>query len=227
MRILLLFMCMIPVCALGSISSSSASFVIAFSGEKTTAVSLEKDADYVSVSVEIQSSQKDPIEQIKEIKLAKNAIINKAKETEEIEIHEGPISLSATPEKFSFAVSSGYYRGQSSTTQLNIMTKLDEKIDIYDCAIRIRHFLDSVKLPSKAELSLGKIQLTVKNPEQYRAEILKKIGEDVEFVKSSIGHNGKVTISGLEQPVLVRQVDDRKVELFINYSMTIEVSESR
>ncbi len=36
--------------------------------------------------------------------------------------------------------------------------------------------------------------------------------------------SGKVNITGLEQPVLVRQVDDRKVELCINYSMTMELS---
>jgi hypothetical protein len=220
-------MSIISVTALASISSSSASFVIAFSGEKTTAIVLEKDADYVSVSVEIQSKQKDPIAQIKEIKQVKTVMIDKAKNLKNIEINKGPISLSASPEKFSLAVSSGYYRGQSSTTQLNIMTPLDEKSDIYDCAIRIRQFLDSVNLPSKAELTLGKIQLTVKSPEQYRAEILKKIGDDVEFVKSSIEHNGEVEISGLQQPVLVRQVDDRRVELFINYSMTIKVPESR
>ncbi|MHC4929363.1 MAG: hypothetical protein ACYTFU_06755 [Planctomycetota bacterium] len=227
MRLPLFIMSIISVTALASISSSSASFVIAFSGEKTTAIVLEKDADYVSVSVEIQSKQKDPIAQIKEIKQVKTVMIDKAKNLKNIEINKGPISLSASPEKFSLAVSSGYYRGQSSTTQLNIMTPLDEKSDIYDCAIRIRQFLDSVNLPSKAELTLGKIQLTVKSPEQYRAEILKKIGDDVEFVKSSIEHNGEVEISGLQQPVLVRQVDDRRVELFINYSMTIKVPESR
>jgi hypothetical protein len=96
-------MSIISVTALASISSSSASFVIAFSGEKTTAIVLEKDADYVSVSVEIQSKQKDPIAQIKEIKQVKTVMIDKAKNLKNIEINKGPISLSASPEKFSLA----------------------------------------------------------------------------------------------------------------------------
>ncbi|MCI0498851.1 MAG: hypothetical protein L0Y36_04095 [Planctomycetales bacterium] len=226
MRASLLF-CMISVTVFAGISSSSSFYVIAFSGEKTTAISLEKDADYASISVEILSDQKDPAVQFKEIKQIQELILNKAKEQQDIEIHKGPILLSATPAKTGFAISSGYYRTQSSAAQLHILAKLDEKSDIYDCAIRIKGFLDSITLPSKVKLELGQIQLAVKNPEEYRSAILKKIGDDVEFVKTAIGHNGKITLSGLEQPVLVRQVDDRKVELFINYSMAVELSESR
>jgi len=227
MRASLLFIFVVPVMTLASISSSTSNFVIAFSGEKTTAVSLEKEADYVSIAVEIQSEQKDPVEQINEIREIQGSIIEKANEQEQIEIHKGPISLSASPVKSGFAVSSGYYRSKTSTAQIHILARLDAKNDIYDCAIQIRRFLDSVKLPSKAKFSLGEIQLTVKNPEQYRAEILKKIGEDAEFVKSALGFNGTILLAGLDQPVLVRQVDDRKVELFIDYSMSIELSGSR
>lgn len=226
MKITLLLICIIPVTVYAGISSGSSYFVIAYSGEKTTAVFLEKDADYVSISVEIQSDQKDPIIQFKEIKQVQDLIIIKAKDRTDIEIHKGPISLSAIPDKSGIAISSGSYGTQSSTAQLHILANLDEKSDIYDCAIRIKAFLDAIVFPTKAKLELGHIQLAVKNPEAHRQDILKKIAQDIEFVKSSIEHNGKITISGLEQPVLVRQANDRQVELFINYSMSIELSES-
>jgi hypothetical protein len=53
--------------------------------------------------------------------------------------------------------------------------------------------------------------------------LLKKISEDVAFLKTAIGKKGKAFIKGLERPVLVRQVDDRNVEVFIHYELTIEM----
>ena len=207
------------------LSSSSSFFVVAYSGEKGSSVSLERNADYASMAVEIRSDQKDPAVQFKEIKQIQNQIVSKAGEQKDIEIHKGPILLSAEPAKTNFAISSGYYRTASSTAQLHVLTKLGEDEDIYDCAMRIKGFLDTISLPSKAKVELEQIRLVVRNPEDYRRALLKKIGEDVEVVKESIGYNGKITISELQRPVLVRQVSDRKVELFINYSMAIELAE--
>jgi len=225
MRYVMVLFCIISMSVYAGLSSSSSFFVVAYSGEKNTSVSLERDADYASIAIEIRSDQKDPAIQFQEIKQIQEQIISKAGEQKDIEIHKGPILLSAEPAKTSFAISSGYYRNPSSTAQLHVLAKLGEKEDIYDCAIRIKGFLDAIKLPSRTKFELGQIQLVVKNPEAYRRVILKQIGEDVQVVKESIGYNGKITISGLQQPVLVRQVSDRKVELFINYSMAIELAE--
>jgi hypothetical protein len=215
------------ICAMTTVSLYAGSgpyYVFAFSGSKSTAVSLEKDADYVSMSLTVQSNQKEPNARFAEIKQAQNLILGKAKNQDGIIIHKGPISLSPKPmSKFS-SISSFSYSHSSSTAQLHVMAKLDDRSDVYACASQIRRFLDSIKMPGKSHHSLGQIQLAIANPEQYRQEILTRISKDVEFVKSTVQTSGKVTITGLEQPVLVRQVDDRKVELFINYSMTMELS---
>ncbi len=225
MRITLLLTVLSCVVATSVFAGSQSYYVIAFSGSKSTAVSLKKDADYVSMSLTIQSKQKKPNARFTEIKQAQNLILSKAKDHAGIVIHKGPISLSPKPmSQKSFLSSSSY--SQSSTAQFHVLAKFDEKTDVYDCATRIRRFIDSIKMPGKSYHSLGQIQLALANPEQYREEILTRISKDVDFVKSIMQATGKVsiTITGLEHPVLVRQVDDRKVELFINYSMTMELS---
>lgn len=227
MRVLLLSLCAVSAASFASLTSASSLYVIAYSGEKTAAVSVEKDADYASIAVEIRSDQKEPAAQYAEIKQIEEQIISKAGDRNDVEIHRGPITLSAEPIKTSLAVSSGWYQTKSSTTRLHILVKFDEKSTIYDCALRIRSFLASIKLPAKAEFELGPIQLAVKDPQQHRSHILKKIGEDVQSVKESVGVNGKVVLTGLQQPVMVRQLDDRKVELFINYTMSLELPESK
>ncbi len=198
-------------------AESKSYYVFAFSGSKSTAVSLEKDADYVAMSLTVQSSQKEPNARFAEIKQAQSLIIAKAKDQPGIVIHKGPISLSPQP----MSKLSSY--SQSSTAQLHVMTRLDHKSDVYTCASRVRQFLDSITMPGKSEHSLGQIQLAIDNPEQYRQELLKKILADVAFVKKTMRTSGTVSITGLEQPVLARQANDQKVELFINYSMMMEL----
>jgi len=211
------------VIATPAFAGSEPYFVIAFPGPKITAVSLVKDADYVSMSLTIQSNQKKPSVRFAEIKEAQNLILDKAKAQPGIIVHKGPISLSPEP-RSGISSYSSYSYPPTSTAQFHILAKLDKKTDVYACATRIRRFLDSVKMPGKSYHSLGQIQLTIKNPEQYRRDILMRISKDVDFVKSIMQTTGKISITGLEHPVLVRQVDDRKVELFINYSMTMELS---
>ncbi len=100
--------------------------------------------------------------------------------------------------------------------------KKDE--DVYESAIRVRQFIETIEMPGKSTHALGQLQLAVDDPERYRKELLENISKDVAFLKSTIGTKGKAFIKGLERPVLVRQVDDRNVELFIHYELTIEMS---
>jgi hypothetical protein len=95
---------------------------------------------------------------------------------------------------------------------------------VYESAIRVRQFIATIEMPGKSTHALGQLQLAVDNPEQYRKELMEKISQDVAFVKTAIRAKGKAFIKGLERPVLVRQLDDRNVELFINYELTIEMS---
>ena len=65
--------------------------------------------------------------------------------------------------------------------------------------------------------------MAVADPEQQRPKLLKMIAEDVHRTREAMGGKGNVSIGGLQGPVLVRQADDRNVELFINYWMTVEM----
>ncbi len=195
-------------------------FVIAFSDEKSAAVSLSKRADYLSMPLNISSKEKDPNTRFAEIRQAQDLFFDRAKKTPDIIIHKGPITLSPKP----LSKLSSYSYGRSSEAQFHILAKFKENEDVYDCESSIRKIITSIKMPGRSNLSPGQIQLTVMNPEQYRKELLEKISQDVAFVKSTIGAEGKAIIKGLDRPVLVRQIDDKNVELFINYELTIEMS---
>ena len=61
----------------------------------------------------------------------------------------------------------------------------------------------------------------MENPEQYRAKLLGLIAQEITKARETLSGRGSVKLEGLESPVMVRQADDRNVELFLNYSFSI------
>ena len=53
-------------------------------------------------------------------------------------------------------------------------------------------------------------------------QILKRIKEEITQVKDIFEPNGKMSVTGLENPVTVGQADDQNVELYIEYTLLIE-----
>lgn len=219
MKKMLLLTALIPLLASQTFAGSDTNFVIAFTGAKSTATSLIKKADYLSVPLTISSKQKDPSKRFSEIRKAQDLIVSQALNHPDLLVHKGAITLSPRPtSKLS------YSSGGSSKARFHLLTKMKKDEDVYESAIRVRQFIAAIELPGKSTHAIGQLQLAVDNPERYRKELLEKISKDVAFIKSSIGTKGKAFIKGLERPVLVRQVDDRNVELFIHYELTIEMS---
>ena len=55
----------------------------------------------------------------------------------------------------------------------------------------------------------------------YRAKFVGQIAQEIKKTREAISSSGSVKVEGLESPVMVRQADDRNVELFLNYSLSI------
>ena len=203
-------------------AGSSSLLVIAFSDRQYVSTVLRRQADYVAMPVSISSDQRDPIQRFAEIRDAKRLIQKKAEGNPDIVIHSGPVTLSAKPiSKLSYISS---YSGGSSEADLHILVPFKGKNrDVFSCASMIRTFLNDITMPGKANIQLGSIQLAADNPEQYRTVLLQMISEDVAQTKEKMNTDGKVQVSGLESPVLVRQSDDENVDLFINYQLSVEM----
>ena len=87
----------ISLLASQSFAGSSTNFVIAFTGAKSTATSLLKKADYLSVPLTISSKQKDPSERFSEIRKAQDLILSQALKYPDLFVNKGTISLSPRP----------------------------------------------------------------------------------------------------------------------------------
>lgn len=191
--------------------------VIAYgSGDVPVNSSIDVEAEYVAISVSISSDEKYPAERAKLINKLQSAIKSETSKTDDIDYQQGVVSLSPR-EKSSFSFSKSY--GRSSGSSFYLLSKLSKGKDVFAATQDIYKLIESVKKPDDTSISLGNTTLAISSPDKYRTELLRKIKSEVESTKKEIGTSFKVTITGLENPVIVRQKNDKQVTLFIDYRL--------
>lgn len=207
--------------AFGS-SGISPIHIVAIRDAKPVSVSLVRPADFVAIPVSIGSEQKEPAQRFDDIRAAKRLIQETAKQNKRITIKDGPLSLSARPSsKMSFISSYSSFE-QTSAANLTIMIPLDPQApDVFAAAGEITRFVSGIKFGEKTQCNLGQVQMAVTDPEQYRASLLQLIAQDIRKTKELMASKGTIAVEGMQSPVIVRQMDETKVELFLNYSAVL------
>ena len=200
--------------------SSGRTVVLAVPAPRSVATVLVMPADFVSVPINVTSDQKNTALAYDESRQAVEMIREKVKENGKFRASTGVISLSE--HKSSFGISSGAWSQPAARAQIYLLVPLTkDRDDIFAAGVEAARFIETLRLPGKAKFELGKLQLAVENPEQHRSKLLEMIAQEIKKTREALGTQGSVKIEGLESPVLVRQADDRQVELFLNYSLSI------
>ncbi len=206
-----------------STASAGEKHILVFATEhdnsRQSAVSLVQRADYASMTVTISSDEKEPADQFQELGLARQAIAQEAKKNPQIILHTGPVFLSTEAKSSMMKVSS--YGG--STAVVHLLYSLAENKDVFQAARELSSLAKNMKASGKASYRYSTIKLVVDSPEKYRSKLLQLIFEDLKQARLQAKKSGKVVITGLENPVVIRQTNDIDVELFINYSASMEL----
>ena len=208
--------------ALASISSGSGGpvVVVAVPASRTVAVALAIPADFVSVPIKVISEQKNSALAYEESRQAIEMISHRAKENGQFRASTGVASLSQ--HKSAFGISSGSWSQPAAAADIHLLVPLSKERDnIFAAGAEATRFVEALRLPGKARCEVGRLQLAVENPEQYRAKLLGLIAQEITKARETLSGRWSVKLEGLESPVMVRQADDRNVELFLNYSFSI------
>lgn len=191
--------------------------VIAYgSGDVPVNSSIDVEAEYVAMSVSLSSDAKYASERAKLIERLQDSIRSAASKSENTEYRQGVISLSPK-EKSSFSISNSY--GRNTGSKFYLLSKLGNDKDIYLATQDIYKFIHRIKRPEDTSLNLGNTSLAISEPSKYRNQLLEKIKSEIKAAKEVLGPSYKVSISGLENPVIVRQKNDSIVTLFIDYQV--------
>jgi hypothetical protein len=180
------------------------------------AVSITQPADYLCAAVEISSSEKDATTSAEGVKRTLATLAAEIAKVPVLELHRGAVLVSPEYGKGSYSS-----RSPMVSARVFVLLRLDPtKTNPLDGTALIRRIVARVKPEPGAALTVESIGLAVDSPESRRAELIKRIGVEAAAMRAAFD-GATVTVSGLESPVLVRQVDDTRVELFIGYELGV------
>jgi hypothetical protein len=70
-------------------------------------------------------------------------------------------------------------------------------------------------------MELGDLELSVVDPEQYRADLLTQIAQDGQKTSAALGDRYAAQLSGLERRVAWQRTGDLDLTLFIPYKLDV------
>ena len=201
-----------------SLNAGYSRIVIAYStGDVPVNSFIDLEADYVAIPVSIYSDTKNTINRLKLIHKLQSDIKAAADKKENIEFSQGIISLSPK-DKSTFSSIKSY--GPRGSANFYLFGRLKNGKDVYAITQDIYSFVHAIQKPKDTTINLGNTSLGISSPEKYRTKLLELLKTDIEEIKQTIGSDYSVTISGLNNPVLVRQKNDKEVSVFIDYRLS-------
>ena len=142
-----------------------------------------------------------------------------AQKTPGIRLEERELQLRGNaPRRTLFSSKSG---NSTSISTVLLVADFDEKASLFETVRAMRNTASSVKPVGVTKITDNTVGFLVKNPDQYRREILRNIFEDLEYLKKGLGPAFEVLPSGLNNSVRVRPCSEKEVELWIDYSFSI------
>jgi hypothetical protein len=210
---------------------------IPFPTQRATAIALVQPADYLCATVTLSSRAKDPARQAEEIRETSRQLSAAVSKSPLLQIHEGTLRFyggggagfdsSYTSRLLSLpssAFSSSSGGSPLFSSSVRVLYKLDgSQNDTFQAATALRKLVDTLATSNPTSVHISSLTLAVEAPERQRERLLSLIRESAEAMKKTF-HADTVTIGGLDGPVLVRQVDDASVELFIDYTLSVSAS---
>ncbi|MDF1526002.1 MAG: hypothetical protein RRA15_03765 [bacterium] len=188
--------------------------------DKPVAVMYKMRADYIAQTVTITSNERDFSAKLKGIKEGKKHLIEYIERKKQVILYEEPAYLYPGSE----GLFKGSYGGSEPQAQVQLLLPIVNNNDnIFSGGIELAELLRALDPLAKTRFQSFAVRLAVEDPEKLRGKVLEMISADVKAAKERMKGAGKITISGLEGPVKVNQVDDINVELFIEYRVSLEI----
>lgn len=212
---LLLFSLM--VAGLRAQSSASLALVGGPLTERRNAVGLEVPAEALTFQVQILSATDDWEVRLSEVESARE-MLRALAEKQGFRL----VALQAV------RLDQGYGKVFSSSGRSEIEVKssvllvapLDARADLVELMRRARVLLTRSSLPKGVKLTLGEVRLGLEDVERHRASLLKKIREHIDLTSSALGPLTDIEVTGLDEPLALRPVGERGVELSLPLKVT-------
>lgn len=200
--------------------NNSATLALAFDPPHgAPAVSIVQPADYLCAIVSIRSTAKDTERQAVAVQEAVRRLTTAIQRSSTFQLHQGPARFFGGGNNSASLFSKSSYNPQSLQTSLRVLCPLTPDADFFETIRQVSQFVASISVPGDAEVKIVSATLAVASAEQQRDRLMQMIREQIATTRTQLGAN-VVTVTGLDSPVLVRQLDNLSVELFLDYQLS-------
>jgi hypothetical protein len=183
------------------------------------AVSIIKRADAVAVQFVLSHKADKQEVRNQELYASVTAIEAAVKNLPGVRMEQREVRFTGGDRKF-FSMT----KGTSTVSFVNILLLADlpAGVRVVDRVKQVHDILASTKLVGQTKYSDGSVGLYIKNPDQYRREILQKIFDDIEYLRKGFGETFEVQPSGLNRKVNLRVAGEGELELWIEYNFSFK-----
>ena len=200
--------------------SNSASLSLAFEPQHgTPAVSIVQPADYLCAIVSVRSTAKDPERQAATVQETVRRLTTAVQRSSTLQLHQGPARMFGGPSGSGALFSKPSYTPGSLQTNLRVLSPLTPDAEIFEVIRQVSQAIARIEVPNDAEVRIISTTLAVAAAEQQRDRLMQLIREQIAKTREQLGAN-VLTVTGLDSPVLVRQLDHLSVELYLDYQLS-------
>jgi hypothetical protein len=184
-------------------------------------VSIIKRAESLAVQFVLMNNESDPVRRNKELDECIAAISKAVAAQAGMSMEQREIRFASAQSKFTSFSFGRSNSNERSFANLVIFSELPQGNPLSLKMKQIRELLDRAIKAGNTKLKDGFVGLSIKNPNQYRREILSKFFEDLEFVKKGLGPDFELLPNGLDNRVSMRACSEFDIELWIPSGYTI------
>lgn len=184
-------------------------------------IGLKRRADYIVIMVSFTSDSRDALVRKEEIHAMLVDAVGKS-EAAGLSLATGsPVLVPLT--RANYQNIALQYAGRDDTSMASVMVSVPLTGTAADAEKRVDSFVGSLKRSGRGTItkSYGNRLVGVRNPEQYRPQIVRLIADDVRANAEVFGPDYRGVVDGIDKPVLWSQVSEAEVFLYLPYSYRI------
>lgn len=194
---------------------------------KRPAVTLRLPADHVLFEMSLSTGSLELAERRGELDRTLQSARRAAERRDDVELFAGSADGLAALET---AELDEIVRTYSDRSSIGLIVRIEvaEGDDFPAVRSRFNEFVGAIEESGRAQSEARDEQfLSLDNPGQYRAELLRRIGQDVALLQESFpGQTVSASFEGLHKPIVTHPVGPLELELYIPYEMEISLGET-
>lgn len=190
----------------------------------TPAVTLQRQADFLTQSIQLVNDSRSPDLRRKEIIQTIKNLMDSARKQAGIELSYGdgfllPINL----DDDSLQIIEDQRRADTSHVDIYVKVKFQPNAAPAGQISELRKFIESARKDGRTEIdSLGDVGVSIVKPEQYRYDIVARISEEAKNLRGVVDSSCKVSITGLQSRVSWERTGVADLLLYIPYSIQVK-----